>query len=355
MGAIIPAAEKLLSIKKYLTARADALSMVIPAMYAKKITPTRMIMIVLANVQRNPQLLDCRLDTLYRAIHNAAQLGLEPGSPLGQYYIVPFKDEVVGIIGYKGWIALARRGGEVASIEGHAVYERDEFQFEYGLNQKLRHVPALTDRGKLIATYAIARLVGANDPQFDVMSLFEIENVKARSRAAGKGFSPWQTDYDRMAIKSVIRRICNQLPMNQPPEEADAIELSERMERGDVIDIDPTAVVVKDSEAINSAIEQTTPEAKPDEVVEIKPATLDEVINLERRDPDSKAVAEAVSAASVPLDELCRIIHEVHGGAKTMADVPLKSRAVVKSRVNQWIEARDAKKVLDANPFGDNR
>ena len=97
------------------------------------------------------------------ALMNAAQLGLEPNTPLGQAYLIPYKNKGVlecqFQIGYKGLIDLAYRNGQMQTIQAQAVYENDEFSYEYGLEPKLFHRPAFSDRGELVYFYGIFRTV----------------------------------------------------------------------------------------------------------------------------------------------------------------------------------------------------
>ena len=51
------------------------------------------------------------------------------------------------MIGYKGLIDLCYRSGEVSTVQAHTVYENDTFEYELGLDNKLRHVPASSGRG----------------------------------------------------------------------------------------------------------------------------------------------------------------------------------------------------------------
>ena len=88
----------------------------------------------------------------------AAQLGVEPNTPIGQAYLIPYGNQVQFQLGYKGLIDLAYRSGEVQSIQAHEVHENDTFEYELGLNPKLKHVPAMKDRGPVILYYAVIKL-----------------------------------------------------------------------------------------------------------------------------------------------------------------------------------------------------
>lgn len=184
----------------------------------------RFTRIALTELRRNPKLAACNPMSLLGALMQSAQLGLEPG-PLGQAYLVPFKDEVTFIVGYRGLIDLFRRSGEMESIVAREVREHDQFEFwvdETG--DRLRHVPTLTgERGQAYAYYAIARFRDGGQ-LVHVMTRDDVERHRKRSRAKDSG--PWVTDYDAMARKTVIRAMAPYLPLSA--EIADAIESDER-------------------------------------------------------------------------------------------------------------------------------
>ena len=135
------------------------------------------------------------------ALLTAAQLGLEPNTPLGQAYLIPFKNYKKGGIlecefqlGYKGMIDLANRSGEIKVIDAHVVYENDDFECEFGLDPKLSHKPAFGDRGKPMWVYALYKTT--NDGfAFEVMSVEEaLAHGEKYSKAFNKSASPWQTE-----------------------------------------------------------------------------------------------------------------------------------------------------------------
>ena len=72
----------------------------------------------------------------------SSQLGLYVDGVLGHAYLVPYwngkekRREVQLIPGYKGLIDLARRSGSVESISARVVYKNDDFDFEYGLDDR---------------------------------------------------------------------------------------------------------------------------------------------------------------------------------------------------------------------------
>ena len=182
------------------------------------ITPERFTRIVLSAISNNKELQACTPQSFLASMMNSAQLGLEPNTPLGQAYLIPYKNhgtlEAQFQIGYKGLIDLAYRSGQVKTIYAEAVYENDEFEYELGLNPKLVHKPAIKDRGDVIYYYAVFKLTNGGEG-FTVMSKDDIERHKNRfSKAANAGFSPWSTNYDEMAKKTVIKKVLKYAPLS---------------------------------------------------------------------------------------------------------------------------------------------
>lgn len=181
------------------------------ALTGTALDPERFTRIALTEIRRTPALLGCNPESVLGALMLSAQLGLEPG-PLGHAYLVPFKRECTFIIGYRGMIDLARRSGTIESIVAREIQERDEFEFEYGLEEKLVHRPDIfADRGPVVAYYGVAKYQDGGHTIL-VMSKADIEKFRGRSKAKNNG--PWVTDYDAMAKKTVVRRMFPFLPVN---------------------------------------------------------------------------------------------------------------------------------------------
>lgn len=190
----------------------------------RHLTPERVAKIAISALMRQPKLLLCKPETVWFQVAQAATLGLEVNL-LGGAYLVPFKNNKTGgydcqlIIGYQGLIDLARRSGNIESIEARVVYGKDSFKIEHGLNPTLQHIPHLEgDAGKMRLVYAIAWLKDGGK-QVEVMPKHEVDAIRRRSKASDSG--PWVTDYEEMARKTVVRRLAKYLPKS--------IEMSQAM------------------------------------------------------------------------------------------------------------------------------
>ncbi|HEF4727816.1 recombinase RecT [Burkholderia multivorans] len=214
------------SVKQFFESQKATLATVLP----RHVSPDRMLKIALGALRTTPKLMECTVESLMGAVVQCSQLGLEPNTPLGHAYLIPFeKKKKVGgewvtekvetqiVIGYKGLIDLARRSGQVVSIAAHAVYEHDHFDYAFGLNEKLEHKPAMSARGRVIAFYAVAKLVGGGHA-FEVMSAEQVNEIRDASQnykfARDKEKTVWGQHYEEMGRKTVLRRLFKYLPVS---------------------------------------------------------------------------------------------------------------------------------------------
>jgi recombination protein RecT len=194
--------------------------------------------IVQTEVRKNPELLKTTPPSFILAVLNAAQLGLEPG-PLGHSYLIPFKNhgvlETTLILGYKGLKDLAYRGG-AEYIDAVSVHEGEPFKIVRGSDPHIEHEERAECADKpVIAYYAIAIPRSYEAPLkeravFEVMWPKDIDGIRKRSRAGDKG--PWVTDFEAMALKTVIRRMLNRGKVRLTVDVATAIQEDEARELG---------------------------------------------------------------------------------------------------------------------------
>lgn len=216
------------SVKALIEASKGAIASRLP----KHITADRITKVALTAINKTPKLLQCTRESLMLSIMTAAELGLEPGGALGEGYLVPYGNVCQFIPGYRGMISLARRSGQIISIEAHVVHEGDAFDCSLGLDPRLVHTPDwdAAEDGKLKFVYAVAKLKDGG-VQFEVMSKAAVNAIRARSKASGSG--PWVTDYEEMARKTVIRRLFKYLPVSV--EMAQALDLQAGAEAGEFV------------------------------------------------------------------------------------------------------------------------
>lgn len=176
--------------------------------------PERLTRLCMTTLRTNPKLLECSLESLLGALLQSAQLGLDPS--VGNCYFIPFKGQVSFQIGYKGLIDLACRSGQVQTIVAGEVRQGDDFHYEFGRNETLKHIPAMhSERGEVEYYYAYAMMKDGGFA-FQVMHLSEIEKIRDEhsiSYKYDKNNSIWGKHFQSMAYKTVIKRLVKYLPL----------------------------------------------------------------------------------------------------------------------------------------------
>lgn len=248
------------TLKDLLDRATPALRSVLP----KHLSAERLVKIALAATARDRKLMLCTPQSVLQSVMQASTLGLEPNSALGGAYLVPYGNVCQLIVGYRGLIDLARRSGQILSIEARVVHEREKFRIVFGINTILEHEPLLdgTEPGKMLAVYAVAHLRDGGT-QVEVMTRAQIEGIKNRSRSGGNG--PWVTDYEEMARKTVVRRICKYLPLSV--EIAEALANEDRVESGEA-HLDGVFEVTPDGETVEVAPPTAAPPKTASEIVD---------------------------------------------------------------------------------------
>lgn len=153
---------------------------------------------------------------------DAARLGLEPGTEY--YYLTPRKVkgrlEILGIVGYQGYVDLMYRSGAVASVVVEVVRENDAYQYRRGIDRTPVHeYPSFAReaaRGPLIGTYAYAELLTASDrnaaSKVVELNVDDIDRIKAMSQGADGEHSPWVKWEASMWLKSAARQLRKWVP-----------------------------------------------------------------------------------------------------------------------------------------------
>lgn len=230
------------------------------------ITPERFTRMVLTALSSTPKLQTCTPQSFLGAMMQAAQLGVEPNTPLGQAYLIPYGNVCQFQLGYKGLIDLAYRSGEVSSIQAHEVHENDTFEYEYGLEPKLKHVPAQKDRGNVIMYYAVLKLKNGGIG-FEVMSREDVEKFAMKKSKAYRS-GPWQTDFDEMAKKTVLKKVLKYAPLKTEFARAVATDETVKSTLSDHMADEPNEIYTIDNEP--DAAPEEAPKGVDPETGEVK-------------------------------------------------------------------------------------
>ena len=190
---------------------------------AHHMRPSQMLRLMANAIRTTPQLAECDPLSLLGCMMTCASLGLMPNTPLQSAYLIPFKNKRKGItevqlvVGYRGMIDLARRSGHIRNIHGDVVYEGDEFSFEYGSNQHLKHRP----KGKRVnPVYAYCHATLTDGEAFVVLPWDEVMAIRDASQGYrtavqyGKKDTPWIAHEHAMASKTAVRALFKYLPIS---------------------------------------------------------------------------------------------------------------------------------------------
>ena len=195
----------------------------------KHLNQERWAWLVVNSIRQTPALAGVTPMSFINSIMLASNLGLEIRK--NSCYLVPYGRECQLIVDYHGKMELARRAG-VGAIHVELVREGDDFSYGFDRDGLKFNWQPKQDVGEVIAGFCSSRVNGEH--QINVMYLSEIEAIRKRVKA-GRGQlsladiraidvstlgckdpnrTPWVTDWDRMARKTLIHRASNDWPMS---------------------------------------------------------------------------------------------------------------------------------------------
>ncbi|WP_413506293.1 recombinase RecT [Brochothrix thermosphacta] len=144
----------------------------------------------------------------------AATLDLPIDKNLGFAWIVPFWDKKKGCksaqfqLGYKGYIQLAQRTGQYKSINAIAVYEGELISWN-ALTEEIEFNPDGRTSDKVVGYCGYFKLINGFEKKVfwnaEQIENHRVKHNKAKDKKALNGV--WRSDYDAMAIKTVIRNL----------------------------------------------------------------------------------------------------------------------------------------------------
>ncbi len=150
-------------------------------------------------------LTDCEPSAVMAQCMKAAALHLPVSNSLGFAYIVPYKGNPTFMIGYKGLIQLAQRTGQYKYINADMVYEGETVT-----NNRISGMVEISGEpvsDKVIGYFAYFKLLNG----FEKCIYWTRDRVTSHAKKYSKAFNnsnaPWQTSFDAMALKTVIRQL----------------------------------------------------------------------------------------------------------------------------------------------------
>lgn len=202
--------------------------------------------IVLSEIKKNDKLLQAFQESpssMFASILAGAEVGLIPSDMLGEFYLIPRKVDgkmaVTPQIGYKGLVNVLLRSGDITKIHTECVFEGDEFEAIYGLEQNIIHKPNFdADRSSITLkyVYAVAKLKNG-DHQFTVLSKGDIIKIQSMSRYNNDLYFNDKKDPNFWMIKKVaLVQLAKMLPKDYYGKKA--VELENQFEGGAMLVLD---------------------------------------------------------------------------------------------------------------------
>jgi recombination protein RecT len=152
---------------------------------------------------------ECEPGAVIMEALKAATLRLPINKNLGFAYIVPYRNrgkmEPQMQIGYKGLIQLAMRTGEYRYLNADVVYEGEL----KGYDKLTGHLDLSGEKksDRVVGYFAYLELLNGFSKAVYWTKEQVIEHAKRFSKAFNSDYSPWKTDFDAMALKTVLRNL----------------------------------------------------------------------------------------------------------------------------------------------------
>lgn len=156
--------------------------------------------------------------------------GLLRGAYLGldalnaECYLVPYGKQLNFMPSYKGMVKMAQKYSTrpIKTIYAKAVREGDEFEEIIDHGEPYVNFKALPFNDKeVIGVFAVCQYVDGG-MVYEVMSREAVEACRKSSKA--KNSPAWQSYWSEMAKKTVLRRLCKNLPIDMDAKAAAAFD-----------------------------------------------------------------------------------------------------------------------------------
>lgn len=179
--------------------------------------PDSYITSVMQVLSSNSMLAGVNADSITGAVFTACAMNLPLNNNLGYAYIVPFKGAAQLQIGYKGFLQLAQRTGQIKSINAIAVHDTDT---EESVLARLTSLIPKKVTGQVIGYTArletitgFVAVVTMTSEELEAHADRYSQTYKA-AKSKGQNYSVWHQNFDAMAKKTVIKAVMKYCPMS---------------------------------------------------------------------------------------------------------------------------------------------
>ena len=168
----------------------------------------RMSRIALTAFRRAPKLADCDPRSVFAAVIQASQLGLEPDT-LGRSYLIPYGRECQFVPGWKGLVDLVNRTGNATVYTG-VIFKDQTYSFRDGSTRELiiNNETELEDPEDITHAYAVGWVNGAMMPVIELWRVSKIKKHRNRYNKVGKkhySFENWEMYARKVPLLQVLK------------------------------------------------------------------------------------------------------------------------------------------------------
>jgi recombination protein RecT len=255
-------------------------------------TPENVINEALICARLTPKLLDCAPFSWVNSLVDAAIMGLPMTGQSGKAWLTKRwsgahqANLAQYMLGWRGMLDIVYRTQLFKRIDAGVVYRGDEFHYERGMNQHLKHAPNMTGNRKdeNVVGFYVEGLLTNGEFKFEVMSIDEVKKIRDNYAVdkSGKVSDTWRDHFTEQGKKTVMRRFWKWLPDHEELQIAEAVDNA-----NNPIVTQPAVVLTPDltgNEKLKAAIAKPESESKP----ESKPADTSGDASLESMEPQAE-------------------------------------------------------------------
>lgn len=194
-----------LAIKKY--AKSEEIKQIFRGIVGDDHAESYIYSVIVA-VSASDKLQECTPQSIMRSAARAATLGLSCDPALGQAHLVPYGNEATLIPGWRGIRDMAYRTGQVAKINVDFLAEGQEWVEDQMTGDA--HIEGKPTSNKPIGYFAYLKTLSGREHYL----YMTVEEIHAHKEKYAKGYnrsqSAWNTDFHKMALKTVLSQLLKQ-------------------------------------------------------------------------------------------------------------------------------------------------
>lgn len=194
-------------------------------------TAMKFITSIVADVQRNPDLINCTRESLVNSYMIMAQAGFMPSHISGEAYVLPYNNskningkwekvlEAQFQIGYPGMVTLLYKAG-INKIAAELVRKSDKFSIKNGdIEHEIDPFLSNEERGDVVGAYVIIYFRGEKTSKYmNIKDIIKYGQRFSKSFDPAGKYSPWNPLNDPegwMYKKTVLKQMQKLLPKNE--------------------------------------------------------------------------------------------------------------------------------------------